>query len=77
MVNGEVLIVKEKHALVYGGKKYYIIENKDDGYKVGEQASFSPEDALQMPSYLFAIAALEEDNLDSTLDFIHSKWFRR
>lgn len=77
MINGEVLIIKGKNALVYGGEKYYIVVNEGDGYKVGEKVSFSPENALQMPSYLFAIAALEEDDLDSTLDFINSKWFRR
>ena len=42
---------------------------------IGDDVDFDPEKALAMPSYLFAIAAMEEENLDETLDFIQSKWF--
>lgn len=73
MEKGNVLLIKEDKMLVLSKNRYYIV--KGNG-KMGEDIEFDPELSLPMPSYLFAIAAMEEENLDDTLSFIQSKWFR-
>ena len=72
-MNGKVLITRNSKALVLAENKYYIIT--DNAYSTDQDVEFILEDALLMPSYLFAIAAIEEENLDDTLDFIQSEWF--
>lgn len=74
MIKGNVLLVKDDKILVLAENKYYIIKGNAG---LGDEVSFDPEEALIMPSYLFAIAAMEEPDLDETLDFIKSKWFRK
>ncbi len=73
-MNGKVLLTKNDKALILAGNKYYVIKNKD--YQINDEVAFAVEEALLMPSYLFAIAAIEEENLDDTLDFIQEEWFR-
>ncbi len=73
-MNGKVLLTKNDKALILAGNKYYVIKNKD--YQIDDEVEFAVEEALLMPSYLFAIAAIEEENLDDTLDFIQEEWFR-
>ena len=74
LINGVVLMLKDNKVLLLCNNRYYILRGT---FVVGEMIQFDPEDALLMPSYLFAIAAMEEDNLDDTLDFIQSKWFNK
>lgn len=74
MMEGTVLLAKDNKLLVLSGQDYYILRGEE---KRGDVVSFEPEKALIMPSYLFAIAAMEEDNLDETLDFIRNKWFTK
>ncbi|MCH3966823.1 MAG: hypothetical protein LKE52_04320 [Bacilli bacterium] len=71
-IKGTVLMVKEGRLLLLSDNKYYITKgNAEDG----DTVTFDSDDSLPMPSYMFAIAAMEEENLDDTLDFIQSKWF--
>lgn len=72
-LKGNVLVVKDDKLLLLANNRYYIAYGKAH---VGDDVDFDPEDALQMPSYLFAIAAMEEENLDDTLDFIKTSWFK-
>lgn len=70
---GTVLMVKEGKLLVLSNNKYYIVKGEAND---GDIVEFEREDALPMPSYMFAIAAMEEENLDDTLDFIQNQWFK-
>ncbi len=74
LLKGVVLMMKDNKVLLLCNNRYYILRGN---YETGKEVQFDPEDALQMPSYLFAIAAMEEENLDDTLDFIQSKWFNK
>lgn len=72
MEKGNVLLKRDDKLLVLSHNRYYIV--KGEG-QAGNDIEFNEKDALAMPSYLFAIAAMEEENLDKTLDFIHEQWF--
>lgn len=75
MVKATVLIVKEDKSLVLSTEGlYYIIKRK---CIEGESIMFDKEDALAMPSYLFAIAAIEDPSLDETMQFIKNEWFKK
>ncbi|MFA6829236.1 MAG: hypothetical protein WCR67_00800 [Bacilli bacterium] len=69
-----VLMVREGKNLVLSNNKYFIV--KGDNAE-GDNIEFDTDAALPMPSYMFGIAAMEEENLDETLDFIQSKWFKK
>ncbi|MCI1734733.1 MAG: hypothetical protein LKM30_03255 [Bacilli bacterium] len=71
-LKGTVLMVKDGKLLLLANNKYYIAKGDANN---GDVVEFENDDALPMPSYMFAIAAMEEENLDDTLDFIQSKWF--
>lgn len=72
---GTVLAISKNKVLVLvNGHDYYLIRNCVSG-KVNEELTFNVKDSLPMPSYLFAIAALEDSNLDDTLNDIKTKWF--
>jgi aminopeptidase N len=71
-IKGTVLMVKDGKLLLLSNNKYYIAKGTAND---GDTVEFESDDALPMPSYMFAIAAMEEENLDDTLDFIQSKWF--
>ncbi len=72
MEKGNVLLKRDDKLLVLSRNRYYIV--KGEG-QMGSDVEFNEKDALPMPSYLFAIAAMEEENLDDTLNFIHEQWF--
>ena len=72
MEKGKVLLTRDDKLLLLCKNRYFIAKGEA---KVGDDVDFDPEKALAMPSSLFAIAAMEEENLDETLDFIQSKWF--
>ncbi len=65
---------KDGKLFLLSDNKYYIAKGEGDN---GDEFVFEGNDALPMPSYMFAIAAMEEENLDDTLDFIQSKWFNK
>ena len=69
---GGVLASYYNKTLLISNNRYYIIKGSN---KVGSEIEFDTSDAIPMPSYMFAIAAMNEEDLDSTLDYIHSKWF--
>lgn len=71
-LKGTVLMVKDGKLLLLSNNKYYIAKGDANN---GDIVEFESNDSLPMPSYMFAIAAMEEENLDDTLDFIQSKWF--
>jgi hypothetical protein len=71
-LDGTVLMVKDGKLLLLADNKYFIVKGNANN---GDTFAFDSDDALPMPSYMFAIAAMEEENLDDTLDFIQSKWF--
>ena len=73
-LKGTILMTKENKMLLLSDNKYYIVKGNSHP---GETIQFDSEEALPMPSYMFAIAAMEEENLDSTLDFIQNKWFNK
>ncbi len=70
---GSVLASYYGKTLLLSDNKYYILKGQNP---VGEILEFNEADALPMPSYMFAMAAMNEQDLDSALDYIHSKWFR-
>jgi aminopeptidase N len=70
---GEILVVKDDKLLVLNNNRYYIVKGHG---KVGDQVEFDLEKALPMPSYLFAIAAIEYEDLEQTMKFIKSEWFK-
>ncbi len=71
-LKGTVLTVKDGKLLVLSENKYYIVKGEAND---GDIVEFESNDSLPMPSYMFAIAAMEEENLDETLDFIQKQWF--
>lgn len=74
MKNGNVLIVKDDKLLVLSENCYYIVKGKAH---VGDRIEFDLSNALAMPSYLFAIAAIEDGDLDNTMKFIQTEWFKK
>ncbi len=73
-LKGTVLTVKDGKLLVLSENKYYIVKGEAND---GDIVEFESNDSLPMPSYMFAIAAMEEENLDETLDFIQKQWFKK
>ncbi len=74
-LTGTVLAVSGNKTLVLvKGNEYYLLRNRVNDH-INDTVEFRAADALPMPSYLFAIAALEEPDLDATLDRIRTKWF--
>ena len=69
---GSVLASYYGKTLILSDTNYYIIKGINP---VGETIEFDIKYALHMPSYLFAMAAMNEVDLDSALDYIHSTWF--
>ncbi len=65
---------KNKTLVLVDGHDYYLLRNRVQD-KVNEELTFNVKDSLPMPSYLFAIAALEDADLDNTLNDIRTKWF--
>lgn len=74
-IKGTILLSRQdKILLLSDSNKYYIV--KGDGER-GKYVEFEEDESLPMPSYMFAIAAMEEDDLKETLSFIQDKWFNR
>ena len=71
---GAVVLVKDGKLLILSENKYYVTKGKANE---GDIVEFEVNDSLPMPSYMFAIAAMEEENLDDTLDFIQNQWFKK
>ncbi len=74
-MNGIVLQTNKDKCVVKAGNEFYLLTNVNK--KVDEKIEFDSSDALIMPSFMFAIAALNEEDLSNTLDFIQSKWFSK
>ncbi len=72
MIKGTVLMTKGEKLLLLADNRYFISKGSA---KCGDTIDFDPKMALSMPSYMFAVAAMEEENLDETLDFIQDNWF--
>lgn len=73
MKTGEILVIKEDKLLVLSNNRYYIVKGEGE---VGDKVEFDIDKALPMPSYLFAIAAIEDEDLEQTMKFIKSEWFK-
>lgn len=74
-INATVLMTRNNKMLVLSeDNQYFILEGASFQ---GEYIQFEEGKALPMPSYLFGIAALEEDNFGKTLDFIKNKWIKQ
>ena len=71
-MKGQVLASYYGKSLVISDNRYFILKGQ---HAPGEMVEFTESEALPMPSYLFALAALNEPDLDSALDYIHSRWF--
>lgn len=75
IIKGTVLSTSGSKTLVLvNGRMYYVLRNRKDDY-VGEVIEFDEKKALMMPSYMFAIAAMAEPDLDATLDQIKDRWY--
>lgn len=75
MIKGTVLSTSGTKTLVLvNGRMYYVLRNRKNDY-VGETLEFNELEALMMPSYMFAIAAMAEPDLDATLDQIKDRWY--
>jgi len=74
-IRGTVLAVNgNKELVLVEGKKYYVLKSGVDSE--GDVIDFNEKDALIMPSYMFAIAAMAEPDLDATLNDIKGNWFK-
>lgn len=71
-LTGTVLQSYYKKSLVQVKNHYYILR-KD--LQPGSTVEFMDEDGLEMPSFMFAMAAMNEENLEDTFDFIKANWF--
>ncbi len=74
MIKGNVVRTKGGKVLALANNKYYIVKGQGE---LGSDIEFDEDKALPRPSYLFAIATREEENLDDTLDFIQNQWFNK
>ena len=74
MRKGNILIVKDDKLLVLSDNCYYIVKGKGH---VGDTIEIDLSTSLAMPSYLFAIAAIEDSDLDNTMKFIQTEWFKK
>lgn len=75
LIKGTVLSTSGSKTLVLvDGRMYYVLRNRKNDY-VGENLEFDEKESLPMPSYMFAIAAMAEPDLDSTLDQIKDRWY--
>lgn len=74
MKQGNILVVKDDKLLILSDNCYYIVKGKGH---VGDPYEFDETKSLPMPSYLFAIAAIEDGDLDNTMKFIQSEWFKK
>lgn len=61
----------EKSLIEVEEGRYYIVKGLNP---IGETISLDPANALLMPSFLFALAAMNEEDLTGTLEFIKSNW---
>lgn len=74
-LKGSVLMSRyDRLLLLCDNNKYYIVKGKGSQ---GQYVEFEEENSLPMPSYMFAVAAMEEENLGETLNFIQNKWFEK
>ncbi len=71
-LKGNIVMIKDDKILFVCQNKYYITKGKGH---IGDEEEFDEKKCLPMPSYMFAIATMEEENLEETLDFIKDKWF--
>jgi hypothetical protein len=71
-LKGNIVMIKDDKVLFVCENKYYIAKGKGH---IGDVEEFNSDECLPMPSYMFAIATMEEENLEDTLDFIKNKWF--
>lgn len=74
-INGIVLSVKGTKSLILSeDNKYYVAFDRHTDY-IGAKISVNKENTLFMPSYLYAVATMSEDDLSGTLDKIKENWF--
>lgn len=70
---GGVLVSKLNKSLIIANNRYYIIKGE---HPVGTTLEFNVNESSPMPSYLFAVAAMEEEDLDATIDYIKTNWIK-
>ena len=72
-VKGSVTASLNNKSLVNANNSFYIVRGE---FRIGEVISFEIKKALPMPSFMFGLAALNETDLDKTLDYIQKIWFK-
>lgn len=77
IVKGTVLSTSGAKTLVLVDGRYYYVLRHRTGDHMGDVVEFDEKDSLPMPSYMFAIAAMAEPDLDSTLDHIKNHWYQK
>lgn len=75
-IKGTVLSTSGKKSLVLvDGRLYYVLRHRSNDH-MGDVVEFAEKESLPMPSYMFAIAAMAEPDLDTTLDQIKNRWYK-
>lgn len=74
-LEGSVLYTVGSRALVIVNSKYYVLLDCD-GAEAGTTVRFKAEESLPMPSYLFAVATMQEPDIGKALEEIRSHWFK-
>lgn len=70
----KVLIPNIKgRAIIQDGQGNLFIINSL-GYFTGQEMQYDMSKAIPMPSLLFAITVLQEDNFEGTIEFIKKNW---
>ena len=74
-LKGKVTYVINQRIMVLVDGKYYVILNFNGKDKPGDDIEFDVDSSLPMPSYLFAVATINEPELPTALEEIHDHWF--
>ncbi len=69
---GHVICSYYGKSLLQNGKNYYVVSRY---MTPGEDVFFNLNEAIPMPSYMFALAAMQEEDLTDALKFIRKNWF--
>ena len=76
IIRGVVLSVKGTKSLILSEDNHYYVAFDRVADYIGEKISVNKDKTLFMPSYLYAVATMAEDDLNNTLDKIKENWFK-
>ena len=76
IIRGVVLSVKGTKSLILSEDNHYYVAFDRVADYIGVKISVNKDKTLFMPSYLYAVATMAEDDLNNTLDKIKENWFK-